>query len=378
MRKAILAVRENKMGFLKAAKTFGVPRSTLYRLSREKNKPVEEITYTKMGRKSTFPVKLETDLTEYILHMESSGFRLTQSDIMTLAYQLAEKNKLIHTFSRRKQSAGKRWLYLFLRRHPEFSLRRTTAVGKTKSLNKDEADGFFTFLETALDKNKYTANSIYCVGETAVSIVPSKMPEVLSKKLIKRIAATKSSRKGSIVTCVLCMNASGIFVPPLMIFPREQDDSLLLKGAPLGAVHACHPSGRIQTDLFTKWFKHFLNYVRPSAAMPVLLLLEGRSQYTRNIELFDLARKNHVQLLSLPSHSRHNIQPLDRTFMGPFEEYFTEEIRHWAQHTTNTATHYEFSELFGRAYLKTQRADIAINGFRETGIYPVDRSVIQD
>lgn len=39
---------------------------------------------------------------------------------------------------------------------------------------------------------------------------------------------------------------------------------------------------------------------------------------------------------------------------------------------------YDIAELFGRAYIKSQRADLAINGFRATGIYPIDRGVFQE
>lgn len=116
------------MGYLKASKTFGVPKTTLIRLCQQKNRPLEEVTNLKLGRKATFPDKFETDLVEYVLAMEASGFGLTRRDIMKLAYQLAETNKLKHNFSSDKQSAGKRWLRLFLQRHPEVSFRQPTGT----------------------------------------------------------------------------------------------------------------------------------------------------------------------------------------------------------------------------------------------------------
>lgn len=69
------------MGFLKAAKTFGVPKTTLIRLS-QNNAPLNEITNLKLGRKATLPKVLEADLTKYILQMEQSGFGLTRCDII--------------------------------------------------------------------------------------------------------------------------------------------------------------------------------------------------------------------------------------------------------------------------------------------------------
>lgn len=380
MTMAILAIKEQRMAYLKASKTFGVPKTTLIRLCQQKNRPLEEVTNLKLGRKATFPDKFETDLVEYVLAMEASGFGLTRRDIMKLAYQLAETNKLKHNFSRDKQSAGKTWLRLFLQRHPEVSFRQPTgtSIDRVKGFNKEDVDNFFTLLETTMEQNHYSAHNIYNVDETGISVVPAKMPEVLAKKGKRQIAATTSAERGSTVTCIMCMSASGTYVPPMMIFPRKRDHPLLMKGAPPGAIHACHPSGWIQTDLFTKWFKHFLNHAKPSATSPVLLILDGHASHTRNIELINLARANNVQLLSLPPHSSHKIQPLDRTFLGPFKKYFSEEIRQWMRNKTQAATHYDIAEIFGCAYIKSQRADLAINGFRATGIYPIDRSVFQD
>jgi len=352
MSMAIPVVQEQRMDYLKASKTFGVPKTTLIRLCKQKDKPLQEVTNLKLGRKATFPDKFETDWVEYLLEMEAAGFGLTRrnEDIMKLAYQLAEKNKLEHSFSSEKQFAGKTWLRLFLKRHPEVSFRRPTdtSIARLKGFNKKDVDYFFMLLETAMDQHHYTANNVYNVDETGISVVLAKMLEVLAKKGKRQIVATTSAERGSTVTCIMCVNASGTYVPPMLIFPRKRDHPLLMKGAPPDAIHACHPSGWIQTDLFIKWFQHFINYVKPSVSSPVLLILDGHASHTRNIELIDLARANNVQLLSLPPHSSHKIQPLDRTFMSPFKKYFMEEIWQWIRNKVQAATHYDIGEIFGR------------------------------
>lgn len=192
--------------------------------------------------------------------MEASGFGLTRKDMNCLAYQLAEKNNLSHNFSKERQSAGKTWLRLFLRRHPELSFRQPTgtSIARIKGFNKENVSQFYTLLEDAMEKHKYTPNNTYNVDETGLSVVPSKLPEVLAKKGKKQVVATTSAERGSTVTCVMCMSANGSFIPPMMIFPRKRDHPLLMKGAPPGAIHACHPSGWIQTELFTIWFKYFI------------------------------------------------------------------------------------------------------------------------
>lgn len=110
MANAIKAIRDKQMGFLKASKTYGVPKTTLIRLSKMEDQSLSDVTNHKLGRKSTLPSELEAELCDYILEIEKSGFGLTRSDIRSLAYQLAEKNNLKHTFSQDNESAGRSWL----------------------------------------------------------------------------------------------------------------------------------------------------------------------------------------------------------------------------------------------------------------------------
>lgn len=65
MTMAILAVREKKMGYLKASKTYGVPKTTQIRLAQQSKKPLQEVTNMKLGRKVTLPPVLENDLVDY-------------------------------------------------------------------------------------------------------------------------------------------------------------------------------------------------------------------------------------------------------------------------------------------------------------------------
>ena len=123
----------------------------------------------------------------------------------------------------------------------------------------------------------------------------------------------------------------------------------LKKGAPSGTIFAVHPSGWIQTNSFTQWFRHFIEYSSPTKEKPVLLLLDGHYSHTQNIELIDLAKQNNVTIVSLPPHCSHKLQPLDKTFMGPLKVYYSEEIREWLRHNERALSAFDVMELFGKA-----------------------------
>lgn len=122
------------------------------------------------------------------------------------------------------------------------------------------------------------------------------------------------------------MSAAGNYVPPLLIFSRKNASELIKKGAPPGSIFAFHPSGWIQTDIFSQWFNHFIDYVRPSSEKPFDF---GRAPHThtRNLDVIVAARENHVTLLCLPSHTTHKMQPLDKSVMGALKTCYNEEIR---------------------------------------------------
>lgn len=201
MKKAIDAVRSKTMGYKKAVKMFGVPRTTLRRLVHDLGES-EKIVEKPLGRKTVLPPNIEKKLVEYILLMEAKYYGLTRIDVRRMAYQLALKNNIPNNFT--KEIAGRSWLDLFLRRHKhELSLRKPlgTSFARVQGFNREAVKEFFEILKAEMEKIRYPPDRIFNVDETGLTIVQSKVPQIIGKKGKKQIGALTAAERGLLYEC---------------------------------------------------------------------------------------------------------------------------------------------------------------------------------
>jgi len=69
------------------------------------------------------------------------------------------------------------------------------------------------------------------------------------------------------------------------------------------------------SKIFTQWFLHFIRHTKPTNAYPVIVVLDGHYSHTRNMEVINLARENHVDIICLLLHSSHKMQHLYKAFI---------------------------------------------------------------
>lgn len=79
----------------------------------------------------------------------------------------------------------------------------------------------------------------------------------------------------------------------------------------------------------------------------MLLLLDGHNSHTKNMDVIDLARENFISILSLPPHTSHKLQPLDKRFLGALKHHYSEGIRQWMRHGEMRVGPYDIAELLG-------------------------------
>ncbi|XP_030767528.1 uncharacterized protein LOC115891238 [Sitophilus oryzae] len=128
-----------------------------------------------------------------------------------------------HNFNREQAMAGPDWFRNSLKRNPDISLRKSeaTSVNRVSAFNKREVSNFFANLEQIQNKYHFGPDRMYNVNETGCSTTPKEVSKRLAPKGIKQFGSICSWERGKNITVMCAVNATGSFVPPLFIFPKE-------------------------------------------------------------------------------------------------------------------------------------------------------------
>ena len=92
----------------------------------------------------------------------------------------------------------------------------------------------------------------------------------------------------------------------------------LMNGAPPQSVGYASSSGYVDADLF---LKHFVRSASPSTEKPNIIILDGHHSH-KTLAAVEFCRANGIHLLTLPPHSTHKMQPLDRTYFKSMKSAF--------------------------------------------------------
>ena len=94
------------------------------------------------------PAAVEDELVKHVKYIDDMMSGMTATYLMGLAYGVAVAHD-IKKFSDVKKSAGKKWYYNFMRRHPDLSLRspQPTSLARAAGFNRAAVYNFFDLLQ---------------------------------------------------------------------------------------------------------------------------------------------------------------------------------------------------------------------------------------
>lgn len=187
-----------------------------------------------------------------------------------------------------------------------------------------------------------------------------------------------SGEKGTNVTTISIISASGSTSPPVMIFPRVHFKEHMTQGASPSTLDLATPTGWMTSELFVEVIKHFIRYTCSSRENPTLLIYDNIESHFF-LEALMLCKENGVSVLTLPAHSSNKMQPLDVALFGPFKTYYNAALDSWImQNPGKTASIYNTASFVNTAHQNSMTPSNIMAGLNKSGIHPFDRHVFTE
>ena len=82
-------------------------------------------------------------------------------------------------------------------------------------------------------------------------------------------------------------------------------------------------------------------------------------------------------MFTLPPHTSHLTQPLDKCCFGSLKVHWRKECwPYLTSHPGRVVTRFQFSSIFRSAWVKAMTMTNIIAGFHTTGVYPLNRLAV--
>ncbi|CAG2199907.1 unnamed protein product [Mytilus edulis] len=381
MERAMSCVVNEHRSVRSAASEFEINHMTLTRFIKKCTEVgSSNVTVGYFGNRKVFNDLQEQALERYLLNASYIYFGLTPKEVRRLAYECAEKFSIHMPQSWvENKCAGVDWFLLFMRRHPNLSIRtpEATSLSRATSFNHTNVNLFFTKLGEVMDRYKFNASDIWNIDETGITTV-QKPSKTVGAKGVKQVGGITSAERGYLVTVCGSVNAIGNTVPPMMIFPRKHFKDHFIRDGPQGVCGGAHPSGWMTAENFLIFLQHFVKHTKPSTSHPVLLLLDNHNSHLA-VTILAFAKLNGIVMLSFPPHCSHKLQPLDRTVYGPLKRYVATAQDCWLRNNPGKPmTIYDLPGILRESWPNAATPRNIISGFRVSGIFPMNPDVFED
>ena len=366
LHEAVTAVQQQKLSIRRAAMEFEIPKSTIHdRISgkvpfRSRSGPERYLTDQK-----------ECELVNFLTGCASVGYAKSRHQVLALVEQVMQKKG-------KTVSLSADWWQSFKKRHPTLTLRTAAPVSYARAVSSSPEilAQCYDMLEKTLQDNDLDGKptQIFNMDETGFPLDPAP-PLVVAPVGSKHVSQITTGNKAQI-TVISCCNAAGYAMPPTVIFDRKSLRQEFTIGEVPGTTYTLSSSGWVNSEIFSSWFHdHFLAHAPPQR--PLLLLLDGHSSHFEP-GVVRTAAEEGVLIFCLPPHTTHLTQPLDKGCFAPLKMFWREECQLFlSRNPGKVVTRYQFSELFGRAWMRGMTMTNIIAGFRTTGVYPFNRDALQ-
>ncbi|KAH9314182.1 hypothetical protein KI387_022809 [Taxus chinensis] len=276
---------------------------------------------------------------------------------------------------------GKSWWYGFRRRHPNLTIRIAEGLDRDRAviLRPRIVAAFYDNLQKIYAANQYGPDKIWNCDETGVQAGRNCGMRVIAKLGCRSVPHIMSKSR-EWITILCCVNAARQSIPGFYLFKAKRQLKNYIAGCEPGACMAAQPHAWMTKELFMNWLHHFARSV-PGGVSPKnrhLLIFDGHGSHVA-LGTIQEARNLGIDLLTLPAHTSHKLQPLDVSVFSPFKNYFKTVRSRWmARNPGLEIRRTELAKLGSQAFQLAVTPENIKAGFRRIGIWPLDQNALSN
>jgi hypothetical protein len=269
---------------------------------------------------------------------------------------------------------GDHWIYRFRARHTELSSvwSRQIEHARYAAARVDVVQTWFDAVTDLRLAHQYDPSSIYNMDESEFAVGTSQSSRVLVNVRDKVSWKVVSGRQ-EWVTAIECVSAAGQALPPLVIFKAKHCSTAWIPvQVPPEWRFSTSKSGWTSDSHDYEWLTTvFEPHTRLSqAGSRRLLVLDGHgSHMTANVIAFCM--ENAIDLLVLPPHCSHILQPLDGSIFAPLKRALAIETDSVARLDPGRVARAEWTQMYIRAKDKAVTSSNIVSGWKATGLQPL-------
>jgi hypothetical protein len=352
----------------KCAYAFNIPYSTLAsRLSTRTSRSQSHES------QKTLSTAEEETLLKAVTRLSNSGCPITLPLTRDLAEEIRLSRFRLSSTPTSYPPISKRWIDRFRKRYPELKTiySRALDASRFEGVNYPVVNAYFDALTDLFLKNSYPSDAIFNVDECGFALGTTLPSKVLIRRGDTR-AFKKISGRQEWITAIECIGASGVTLPPLLIFKAKYTNTTWIPAfTPEKWKFSTSTSGWTSDNHAYEWLTTlFEPETRRNDDKRRLLLLDGHGSYLTARFIAFCIDKN-IDLVVLPPHTSHILQPLDVGLFSPLKRALSTEIEKLFRLDTRRIPRIEWTEAYITARAKAFISRNIESSFRASGIYPL-------
>ena len=175
------------------------------------------------------------------------------------------------------------------------------------------------------------------------------------------------------ITAIECISASGTAVPPLIIFKaKHTNTSWIPPHTPPDWRFSTSNSGWTSDSLAYEWLTTVFEPLnRPNdPTLHRLLTMDGHGSHI-TADLIGNCMKHAIDLLILPPHTSHMLQPLDVSVFAPLKRALASETDAASRLDSGRIARVEWTSMYSRAREKALTSANNVSGWKASGLHPL-------